>query len=83
LILFYDLTAPFGNQYNNYLQLQKVVIFKKLKTLLKYGIISKISSYSTVSSVLCKISWHLNTNKALQRRIYQIEYLLIKSQKQT
>jgi REP element-mobilizing transposase RayT len=42
-----------------------------------------ISNYSTVSSVLCKINRQAKSNKAIQRRIAQIEDLLLKGQKQT
>jgi REP element-mobilizing transposase RayT len=42
-----------------------------------------MNNYSTVSSVLCKISRQAKTNKALNRRITQIEDNLLKSQRQT
>jgi chromosomal replication initiation ATPase DnaA len=40
-----------------------------------------MDNYSTVSSVLCKISREVKTNKALQRRITQIEDRLLKGPK--
>jgi chromosomal replication initiation ATPase DnaA len=42
-----------------------------------------IRNYSAVSSVLCKISRQVKTNKALHRRITQLEDLLLKSLRQS
>jgi chromosomal replication initiation ATPase DnaA len=41
-----------------------------------------MSNYATVSSVLCKISRQLQTNKALHRRITQLGDQLLKGQRQ-